>query len=138
VPKGVWKFRQERPPLCLSPRGEHPARRKSAAPEPVERNLETGSIVDKLAANSPFAPLAKPLSSFLKLPVPCSDRKARSSSRPCKGGVIGAPAACQNAPLGAGPEDFLPLSWQKIPDPLLTGEDAEISYPARRGEALLT
>src|SRR6266480_1480189 len=25
---------QKEPPLCLSPRGEHPARRKSAAPEP--------------------------------------------------------------------------------------------------------
>jgi hypothetical protein len=99
---------------CLSPRGEHPARRKSAAPEPVERNLETGSIVEKLAANSPFAP-PRQASFFRPLPlvqcstvrlwrasarpfldaVPCSDRKARSSSRPCKSRVIGAPAACQ-------------------------------------------
>src|SRR5258708_11327376 len=51
----------------------------------------------------------KPLSSFLTLPVPCSDRKSPFLVPSLQGRIIGAPAACQNAPLGAGPEDFLPF-----------------------------
>jgi len=51
----------------------------------------------------------KPLSFFLTLPVPCSDRKSPFLVPSLQGRIIGAPAACQNAPLGAGPEDFLPF-----------------------------
>jgi hypothetical protein len=70
---------------------------------------ELPALSASLAASSLFGPV----SPFL---VPSLQRSG-----------IGAPGACQNAPLGAGPEDFFaPFLGKKIPDPLLTGEDAEI------------
>ena len=52
--------------------------------------------------------------------------KARSSSRPCKSGLSERPQPVKTRLLARDRKIFCP-SLQKIPDPLLTGEDAEIA-----------
>ena len=63
--------------------------------------------------------------------------KARSSSRPCKAGRSERPQPVKTRLLARDRKFFPLFLGKKIPDPLLTGEDAEICSAARRGAALL-
>jgi hypothetical protein len=126
-----------KPPYSsYAPRGgRSPARRKSAAPEPVERNLETGCIVSGWLCCCPFAP---PQSLFLPS---CPASSLFGPEKPflvpsLQSRKIGAPAACQNAPLGAGPEDFFAL-LQKNTGPTFDRRGRGDTFSNRRGAAHL-
>src|SRR5258708_28849184 len=63
---------------------------------------------------------------FLTLPVPCSDRKSPFLVPSLQSRNYRSARSLSKRASWRGTGRFLPLPWQKIPDPLLTGEDAEI------------
>jgi hypothetical protein len=144
-----WKIRQkERPPVLAlrpqrGPKSDTPQERRAGA---CRKNFDTGCIVENWPRCCPLLPsprlflwaspsgncresgLALAAASLpLNCPFLVRTGKARSSSRPCKGGLSERAEPVKTRLLARDRMVFFaPFLAKKITDPLLTGEHAEI------------
>jgi len=137
--KNRKKHRVRTPSSSLPQRGtaRGPARRKSAAPEPVDiRNL---TLAVSFPAGCEIALCSPRKASFFlpALPFLVRTGKARSSSRPCTAGTIGAPGGCQNGASWRRDRRFFAPSLAKNTGPAFDRRGRGDILAVRRGAALL-
>jgi hypothetical protein len=117
---------KKKDPLFASPpRGTVSSPSQERRAGACRKNFDTGRIVENWLRCCPLpprkAPFFLPLHQFL-----VRTGKARSSSRPCKAGLSERRSLSKRASWRGTGRFFAPIPWQKIPAPLLTGEDVEI------------